>query len=126
MHRALTIFIAVVWFVNGFICKILNLVPRHEEIVARILGGEHARILTIGIGVAEVCMAIWVLSGKWRRTCALLQIFTVASMNILEFILVPDLLLWGRFNILFAFLFIVVVYYHAFGQQWKTPKTQSV
>jgi len=35
-------------------------------------------------------------------------------MNTLEFILVPDLLLWGRLNSLFALLFISLVYYNEF------------
>ncbi|EMS33047.1 hypothetical protein C943_00324 [Mariniradius saccharolyticus AK6] len=40
--------------------------------------------------------------------------FLVAIMNILEFVLVPDLLLWGRYNALFALLFIGLVYYNEF------------
>ncbi len=35
-------------------------------------------------------------------------------MNIIEFICVPDLLLWGRLNLLFAMLFIWIIYYHEF------------
>jgi hypothetical protein len=35
-------------------------------------------------------------------------------MNVLEFILVPDLLLWGRVNILFALVFMVIIYYNEF------------
>ena len=38
----------------------------------------------------------------------------VATMNGMEFILVPDLLLWGRFNSIFALLFIGLVYYNEF------------
>ena len=38
----------------------------------------------------------------------------IATMNILEFIIVPNLLLWGRANALFAFLFILVIYYNEF------------
>lgn len=52
-------FIALVWFINGFYCKILNQVPRHQEIVARILGEDYAPILTKLIGVAEIVMAVW-------------------------------------------------------------------
>ena len=35
-------------------------------------------------------------------------------MNALEFILVPDLLLWGKFNSLFALLLIAVIYINEF------------
>ncbi|MBC7446743.1 MAG: hypothetical protein H7330_01650 [Hymenobacteraceae bacterium] len=29
---------AAVWAANGLLCKLLHLAPRHEQIVARILG----------------------------------------------------------------------------------------
>lgn len=56
--KILNFFIAAVWLVNGLFCKVLNLVPRHQEIVATILGQEHARLLTIAIGISEVLMAL--------------------------------------------------------------------
>lgn len=60
IHKILTYFIASVWVVNGLFCKVLNLVPRHQEIVANILGEDYSRPLTVAIGIAEVGMAIWV------------------------------------------------------------------
>src|SRR5437764_1383516 len=105
MYKILNYLIAAVWIANGLFCKVLNLVPRHQEIVARILGGEHAGIFTKGIGLAETAMGIWILSGFMARLNAITQIVIIAVMNLLEFILVPDLLLWGRINALFAFLF---------------------
>jgi hypothetical protein len=100
--------------VNGLFCKVLNLAPRHEQIVAGILGDDYSSILTILIGFSEIFMAIWVLSKFKSRLNALAQITIVGLMNILEFILVPDLLLWGKLNSLFAFLFIMVVYFNEF------------
>jgi hypothetical protein len=108
--RAIHYLIAAVWLVNGFVCKVLNLVPRHQQIVARVLGAEYARTLTVLIGVAEIAMAVWIISGIRPRLNAIMQIIIVATMNILEFILVPDLLLWGRFNAVFASLFIILIY----------------
>ena len=35
-------------------------------------------------------------------------------MNIVEFILVPDLLLWGKANAIFAFILILIVFYNEF------------
>lgn len=107
-------FIASIWFINGFFCKLLNIVPRHREIVGNILGNEYAILFTKLIGIAEIVMAIWILSKYRSRLNATLQIFIIATMNILEFILVPDLLLWGRFNALFALLFIIVIYFYEF------------
>lgn len=110
----LTYVIAFVWMANGLCCKVLNLVPRHQEIVARILGDDYARPLTFLIGISEVVMAIWILSGYKSKWNAWTQILIVALMNTLEFILVPDILLWGQFNAVFAFMFILVVYFNEF------------
>lgn len=114
IHCILTYFIAAVWMVNGLFCKALNLVPRHQQIVANILGEEYAGILTKAIGIAEVFMAIWVLSGIKTRLNAIIQIIIIAIMNILEFILVPELLLWGKGNSIFALMLILVIYYNEF------------
>ena len=111
--------IAIAWLVNGFFCKVINLVPRHQEIVARILGDEHARLFTLLIGLAETGMAFWIVSGVARKINAIVQITVIAAMNILEFILVPDLLLWGRWNSLFAFLFIALIFYNNFYRGTK-------
>ena len=114
LHKLLTILISIIWILNGLICKILNLVPRHQQIVSVILGIEDARMLTIAIGLSEVLMAVWILTGLYSKLNAIAQILIIALMNILEFLLVPELLLWGRFNIIFAFLLIVVIYINAF------------
>jgi len=110
----LNYFIGIVWIVNGLFCKVLDLVPRHQEIVARILNVDHPRSLTFLIGLAEVGMAIWTLSNIWSRLNVIVQIIIIAVMNILEFFLVPDLLLWGKANAIFAFLFILLIYYKEF------------
>ena len=112
--------IAFVWIANGLFCKVLNLVPRHEQIVARILGTEFSKPLTILIGISEIGMAIWFLSEIKSRLNAIVQIAIVATMNILEFILVPDLLLWGKLNLVFALLFIYVVYFYEFSLNKKS------
>jgi hypothetical protein len=67
-------------------------------------------------------MGIWILSGILPRLNALLQIAVIATMNVLEIILAMDLLLWGRWNGLFAFLFILLIYFNAF--RFKKPRTQ--
>lgn len=114
IHTILNIGIAAVWLINGLYCKVLGLVPRHQQIVATLVGNSSAPMMTIVIGVAEICMAVWVLSGLFSRTNAIIQIIVVLMMNIIEFVLVPELLLWGRLNILFALVFVSVVYYNTF------------
>lgn len=113
-HKILTFFIAAVWLANGLLCKVLNLVPRHEQIVAAILGESYSRTLTVLIGLSEIVMAIWVLTKYKSRINAVVQMAVVAVMNILEFILVPDILLWGRMNAVFALMFIALVWFNEF------------
>jgi uncharacterized membrane protein YphA (DoxX/SURF4 family) len=116
IYKILTYCIATVWIANGLFCKVLNLVPRHEQIVGSILhlDGHSAHIFTILIGISEILMAIWILSGYKTMLSAIAQIVLVATMNTLEFILVPDLLLWGKLNSMFAIIFILVVYFNEF------------
>ena len=105
-------FIAAVWLINGLFCKVLNLVPRHESIVSRILHTNNGRPLTLLIGLAEIGMAAWIISGAHKRFNVIAQILVITTMNALEFFLVPGLLLWGRANSVFAFAFIILIYYN--------------
>lgn len=114
LHNVLSLGIELTWVINGLLCKILGFAPRHEQIVARILGNEYASSLTKVIGAAEVFMAIWIISRIKSRWSATAQIVIVAVMNILEFFLAPDLLLFGRMNSVIALLFIGVVYCNEF------------
>ncbi|MEZ4795220.1 MAG: DoxX-like family protein [Flavobacteriaceae bacterium] len=113
-NTLLTWCIAAVWVINGLFCKVLHLVPRHEAIVSRILGAEHSKTFTVLIGISEVFMAFWIVSRFKSKLNTMVQIMVVLFMNVLEFIFVPDLLLWGRWNALFALLFVLVVYYNEF------------
>ncbi len=114
LYLTLRICIGSVWLVNGLVCKVLMLVPRHHEIVAKILGDEQSMLITRGIGLAEVGLALWIWSGIRPRWAAILQMLLVATMNVIEFIVANELLLWGRFNALFATLFIALVWWHEF------------
>jgi len=122
IHKILSYCIAGVWVGNGLFCKVLNLVPRHEQIVARILGENYSRPLTMLIGMSEIIMAVWIVSRYKTKLNAIAQITVVATMNTLEFILVPDLLLWGKLNSFFAFIFILLVYYNEFILNNNQPK----
>ena len=123
-NKLLNYLIAAVWIANGLFCKVLNLVPRHQEIVARVIGNAHSGVLTKAIGFSEVAMAAWILSGFRTKLNAITQVVVIATMNSLEFMMAPDLLLWGRFNALFAFLFILVILYNEFYlRNWQTQQT---
>lgn len=120
LYRTARLFIAAVWLINGLYCKLLGGVPRHEAIVGRILGEEYSSELITIIGISEVLVAVWILTGIVPRICAIFQITLVLLMNVLEFWLIPDLLLWGRANFLFALLFVLVVYVTEFRLRTKT------
>lgn len=118
VHKILTYLIATVWIVNGLFCKVLNLVPRHQQIVGRILGNEYSELLTKTIGIAEIFIAAAILTSIKTRLNVITQIIVIGTMNILEFILefilVPDLLLWGKANSVFAVMFILIIWYDEF------------
>lgn len=114
VNRIFKVIIAIVWLVNGLFCKVLNLVPRHQEIVGRILGSVYSREITISIGILEVLMTIWILSGFKSKFNSIVQITIIITMNIIEFIWVEDLLLFGKLNIVFALIFCLIIYYNQF------------
>ncbi len=114
MKNALTYLIGLVWLINGLYCKVLNQVPRHQDIVGRILGEDYGPTLTVLIGISEIVMAVWVFTRYRSRLSAMAQIGLVATMNVLEAILVPDLLLWGHWNLLWAITFCLII--------WKNHK----
>lgn len=121
MKRFLHYFICLVWLVNGLVCKVLNLVPRHEEIVGQLLSSSYARPLTLTIGILEIGISIWIFTRLFPRLAAIFQMLLVLLMNIIETIFVPELLLWGRWNLVFAMLFVGIIYVEAFVL--KTAKT---
>lgn len=106
--------VALVWFINGLFCKVMNLVPRHQQIVERVLEIDNARLLTFFFGLAEIAMAVWIIAGFSPRINVLLQIIIIGIMNTLEFIFAPDLLLWGKTNALFALLFMILIAFNEF------------
>jgi hypothetical protein len=110
IYKIVLYLIAAVWISNGLLCKVLNLVPRHEQIIAEILGHDFSRPLTILIGISEIFMAIWILSRIKTKLNVFAQIVIVITMNTMEFILVPDLLLWGKLNSFFALCFVITVF----------------
>ncbi|HYK47652.1 MAG TPA: DoxX-like family protein [Parafilimonas sp.] len=95
-------------------CKLLNLVPRHQLIVGRILGHRHAFLFTKIIGALEVLMSAWIVSGIFSPLCAIIQIAVITLMNVIEFVIASDLLLFRKGNIVIAMLLCAVIYINAF------------
>ena len=114
MNYILRFLIAFVWIANGLFCKILNYVPRHQEIVAKILGDQYSYLLINTIGFLEILMAIWVLSNIKSKFCTIFQMLIVMTMNVLEFVLAPELLLFGKLNLIIAVSFCIILYLNEF------------
>lgn len=113
-YKYLVYFIALVWFINGLYCKVLNLVPRHQQIVEQISPFNNTNKFTIIIGCLEVVLAIWIISDYKPKLQAIIQIITVFTMNAIEFFVVPDILLWGKFNFIIALGFISLIHFTYF------------
>lgn len=116
-----TYFIALVWLGNGLFAKVLNFVPRHGLIVQTIFQDfidiETSFYLTKLIGLSEIVLAFLILSEYKSRLVSILQILLVIIMNIIEFVLVDDLLLFGRWNLVIALFFSFFIYWNEFI--WK-------
>jgi len=115
---AATLILSGVWFVNGCYAKLLGFVPRHQAIVARFVGEDLAAVLTPLIGLGEMAMACWILSGVRRRWCAAAQAFLIITMNSLELLWARDLLLFPRLMPLANALLLLVAY------MWSRPAAQ--
>lgn len=85
--------IAAVWLVFGLVFKVAGVVPRHQLIVATVVGEAAAGPVTLTIGLAEAALGLWVLSGVRPRTCAAVQTLALATMNAVELSVARELLL---------------------------------
>lgn len=119
-YQLIIVLQAVVWLVFGLFGKILPTNSRHVEIVSEILSIQQATPITQAIGIGEILIGFWILSGMARKTVTVVQILLVLSMNIVEFLLVPHLLLYGNLNLIFAVVFATLIYLNEF--QWKRTK----
>ena len=114
LQRTIHYCIAAVWLINGLYCKVLNQVPRHQQIVYRITQSDYADVLTRAIGISEILMAIWIVSRIRQRLNAKVQMAIIAVMNLIELVRARDLLLWGGWNAVFALMLILVIYFNEF------------
>ncbi|MFO1460517.1 MAG: DoxX-like family protein [Verrucomicrobiota bacterium] len=99
-----------VWIFHGLWSKVLGRIPRHEMIVGRILGESVAAPATILIGLGEIGLGIWVISGRHRRACAALQTLALVSMNTLEILLARDLLISAPGMVVLNLCFVILIW----------------
>ena len=107
-----TVIVASVWLFHGLFNKLLHGSPRHLQIVQSIPGLSGAlgqRVLT-GVGLLEVAVALWVLSGWAAHCCAAVQTIALLSMNAIELTVARPLLLWPAGLIPVNLLFLAVAW----------------
>lgn len=104
------ILIGVVWVFHGLYSKILNGIPRHQLIVAQILGERFARPATKLIGCGEVLLGVWAFTGSARVECATVQTLALVAMNTLEIALARSLLISAFGMVLLNVGFLAVVW----------------
>jgi hypothetical protein len=117
----LTVVIGSVWIFHGLYSKVLDGIPRHRLIVARVLGEDHARGATVTVGVCEVLVGCWAFS-RWNRpACAAVQTLAIAVMNTLEIVYANDLLVWAAGMVVLNLGFLCLVWFWALA----SPRTSS-
>jgi DoxX-like family len=75
--------VALVWLYQGFWCKLLGRMPRHEAVIgaARFLSASQAHAALLILGAFECILAGWVLTGRQARKAALAETALLLAMN---------------------------------------------
>jgi DoxX-like protein len=75
--------VAAVWLYEGLWCKLLRGEPRQFQIVEAVprFGSRGAVLFLKALGVAEVGMAAWALSGVAPIACAMAQTLLLVTLN---------------------------------------------
>jgi hypothetical protein len=110
---ALTVLLGSVWVFHGLYSKILDGIPRHRLIVARILGEDIAPGATIATGVLEVLLGVWIFTRRLRVCSFLVQCGAILSMNALEIRFANDLLVSAPGMVALNLVFLTLAGYWA-------------
>jgi hypothetical protein len=83
--------VAAVWLYEGLWCKLLGRERRQVQVVEAVpvLGPVLGARVLLGIGLLEVAIAAWVMSGVAPGTCAVAQMALLVALN-------TNGLLWAR------------------------------
>ncbi len=117
--KAIRPFVASVWLVHGLYNKLLGGSLRHLAIVQSVpgLAGDTGVRVLAAVGLFEVVLAMWILSRRAPRRCAVTQTVALLSMNAVELTFARHLLLWpaGLLPLNIAFLSLAWI---AAGSRW--------
>jgi len=121
LHLALRILIGSVWVFHGLYSKLLDGIPRHRMIVARVLGEEVSGAAIVAVGVCEILLGVWVFTHRLPRTCAAVQTLAIVAMNALEISRAPDLLISAPGMVALNLAFLSLGWYNA----TRSPRHRS-
>lgn len=83
--------VAAVWLYEGLWCKLLGRTPSQIAVVSAVpkFGARIGPAFLKALGVVEVAIALWAISGATPATCAIVQTALLITLNI-------NGLLWAR------------------------------
>ena len=83
--------VAAVWLYEGLWCKLLRGEPREFEVVKAVprYGPRFGVSFLMALGVVEVTIALWVLSGVAPLLCAIAQTVLLVSLNVNGLVVSP-------------------------------------
>ena len=75
--------VAGVWIYHGFWCKVAGRCPDQLGVIEDLPGMPRrlAKPALVGLGVLEIALATWVISGRMPRKAAITQTVLLAVMN---------------------------------------------
>ena len=76
--------IAAVWLYEGLWCKLLGRMPSQAEVVAAVplFGPRYGGVFLKLLGIVEVTIALWVLSGLAPVVCAMAEALLLITLNV--------------------------------------------
>lgn len=104
--------VAAVWLYEGLWCKLLRGEPRELEVVKAVprYGPRFGALFLMALGVVEVALAGWVLSGAAPMLCAIAQTVLLVSLNANGWIWARELIHDPRGMLVKNFAFLVLAW----------------
>jgi uncharacterized membrane protein YphA (DoxX/SURF4 family) len=104
--------VAAVWLYEGLWCKLLRGEPREFEVVKAVprYGSRFGVPFLMTLGVVEVSLAVWVLTGAAPLLCAVAQTVLLVSLNANGLIWARDVIHDPRGMIVKNFAFLVLAW----------------
>ena len=107
--------VAAVWLYEGLWCKLLRGAPHELEVVKAVprYGPRFGVPFLMALGVLEVLLGVWVLTGIAPLLCAVTQTVLLVSLNVNGLIWSRDLIHDPRGMIVKNFAFLVLAWVSA-------------